>query len=586
MVNTDAVTLFQQIGWPKILVLLALLAPFGGMNPIRALLLSFSFASACFAQAPVLRTESGTTLLMVDDAPFLVRGGELGNSTAGGLDKLARHWQKLLDLNLNTVVAPVYWDRSEPAEGEFDWTLLDGLIEQARAHDMRLILLWFGAWKNSMSGYAPNWVKTDLDRFPRVETSGGRLLEIVSPFSDAVLAADRAAFRAFMQHLKSIDGDRHTVIMVQVENEIGMIEDARDHSALADAAWGEPVPQALVDALLKEERAGTLVPEFAQLWVENGRRTAGTWVEVFGPPPASEEIFMAWHFARFIEEVSKAGLEVYELPLFVNAALIRPAYEPGQYVSAGPLPHLMNIWRAGAPSLSLLAPDIYFPNFTHWTRLYHRAGNPLLIPEALRNEEASVNALYAFGQHEALGFSPFGIETMEPQAGRLLSESYQLLEQLTPLLTEKFGQNATRGLLPPAPGDQRQPHRVRLNGVVLNVIYERVAPPSLADGVINEAGDRSANLRALPAGGLIVALGHDEFLIAGIGLTITFDSEKPGEQMGVLEAEEGRFENGKWMNECWLGGDQTHQGRHIRLLPGNFGLQRVKLYRYPETRQR
>lgn len=544
------------------------------------LTLTFFLALSALAQLPHLRHEDGTTRLIVDGEPFIVRGGELGNSTAGGLDSLAKCWPGLVELNLNTVVAPVYWHACEPVEGTFDWTLLDGLIEQARAHEMRLVLLWFGSWKNSMSCYAPNWVKRDLERFPRAELSSGRRLEIVSPFSAEVVAADQRAFRAFMKHLRAIDGDAHTVIMVQVENEIGMVEEPRDHSALADAAWAQEVPRVLIESLLAQEAAGTLVPEFAAFWAGQGHRTAGTWAEVFGAGPAGEEIFMAWHFARFVQAVSEEGLKEYDLPLFVNAALIRPAYEPGQYVSAGPLPHLLNLWRAGAPALDFLAPDIYFPNFEHWTGLYHRMGNPLMIPEALRSNDASVNALYAFGQHQALGFSPFGIESIEAGPRDLLRQSYDLVRQLTPLLARTVGPEATRGFLPPAPGAQRAPHRVRLNGIVMNVTYERLEAPSLADGVINEAGDRPASLRTLPAGGLVIATGPDEFIFAGIGMTVTFDSENAGELIGILEVEDGHFESGKWVRDRWLSGDQTHQGRHLRLEPGRFDLQRIRLYRY------
>lgn len=303
-----------------------------------------------FRADPHLETHDGATRLIVDGKPFLARGGELGNSTAGGLGFLGQYWPKLVDLNLNTVVAPVYWDRSEPEEGTFDWTLLEGLIAQAREHEMRLILLWFGAWKDSMSCCAPNWVKTDLERFPRVKDRTGRKLEIVTPFSEALMEADRRAYLAMLEHLRAIDGESHIVIMVQVENEIGMIHDARDHSDLANAAWENPVPSALIDSLQREKAAGTLVPEFAALWSSHGEKTQGSWEEVFGPAPASEEIFMAWHFSRYVEALSSAGHAIYDLPTFVNAALIRPAYEPGQYVSAGPLPHLLNIWRERAIS--------------------------------------------------------------------------------------------------------------------------------------------------------------------------------------------------------------------------------------------
>ncbi len=550
------------------------------LQRLLSVLLPTCFAVTAFAQAPHLARQGSDAQLIVDGQPFLMRGGELGNSVAGGLGPLSHTWEKLTDLNLNTVVAPVYWDRSEPAEGVFDWTLLDGLIEQARAHEMRLVLLWFGAWKNSMSCYAPNWVKTDTARFPRSRDREGRALEILSPFSPAVLAADRAAFVAFMRHLHEIDRDRHTVIMVQIENEIGMIPDARDHADLANTAWAAPVPAALTASLAAQADAGTLVPEFAQLWEAHGHRSTGTWTEVFGPAPHSEEIFMAWHFAAYVQELAAAGRAEHDLPFLVNAALIRTLYEPGQYVSAGPLPHLINVWRAAAPDVDIYSPDIYFPEFAHWAGLYHRVGNPLLVPEALRNPDAAVNALYAFGEHSALGFSPFGIEAIDGHAARLLRESYDVIRQLTPLITAHAGRGTMRGLLPPTPAEQRAPHRLRLNEVILEVTYERTTAPALADGVINESGDARGTAR-LPAGGLVIATGPDEFVFAGTGARVTFHSENPGERIGILECETGRYDaDGNWINVSWLNGDQTHQGRHLRLEPGRFDIQRIKLYRY------
>ncbi|MCF3650046.1 DUF5597 domain-containing protein [Synoicihabitans lomoniglobus] len=532
------------------------------------------------AETPHLAAQGDATQLIVDGQPFIMRGGELGNSVAGGLDPLSATWDKLVDLNLNTVVAPVYWDRSEPQEGVFDWTLMDGLIAQAREHDMRLVLLWFGAWKNSMSCYAPNWVKLDTERFPRSRDREGRAVEILSPFSANVLAADRAAYVAFMRHLREIDSDHHTVIMVQIENEIGMIPSARDHAALAQAAWNAPVPAALTTSLAAQEKAGLLVPEFAQLWSTHGRRMSGSWTEVFGPEPASAEIFMAWAFAAYTQELATAGRAEIDLPVLVNAALIRTLYEPGQYPSAGPLPHLINVWRAAAPAIDIYSPDIYFPEFAHWTGLYHRVGNPLLVPEALRNTDASVNALYAVGQHDGLGFSPFGIESISGHAQRLLRDSYDAIRQLTPLLTAHQGRGTMRGLLPPTPAEQRVPQRVRLNNVILEVTYERTSAPSLADGVINESGDTRGSSR-LPAGGLVIATGPDEFVFAGIGAKVTFHSETPGEIVGILECETGRYDdNGEWTNLSWLNGDQTHQGRHLRLEPGRIDIQRIKLYRY------
>ena len=530
-------------------------------------------AAAQSPSLPHLRSEGGATQLVVNGRPFLIRGGELGNSSASNLDYLGPFWERFRALRLNTILAPVYWDLLEPEEGKFDFALVDGLVAAARKHDIKLVLLWFGTWKNSMSCYAPAWVKKDQRRFPRSVDASGRSVEILSPFFPANRDADARAFAALMKHLRAIDGEAQTVIMVQVENEIGMIPDARDHSEQATTAFASPVPPELIEFLVK--RADSLAPELRERWHSAGAKRAGTWADVFGGGAAAEEIFMAWHFARFTHHVTAAGKAEYPLPMFVNAALIRPGYQPGQYPSAGPLPHLIDVWRAGAPAIDFIAPDIYFPTFVEWTRRYVRGGNPLFIPEALRSPDAAVNALYAFAEHDAIGFSPFAIESIGEPAASLLAASYEVIEQLTPLILDHRGRGTMAGLLQEHP-DNRQPQQIRLNGYTLSANFERSAPPSLADG----AAAGSSTATAMPAGGLVIATGADEFLFAGIGVTVTFAATEPGWQTGILSVEEGRVVNGRWQNVRWLNGDETHQGRHLRLVPGRLSIQRIKLYRY------
>jgi beta-galactosidase GanA len=505
---------------------------------------------------PRLVRSGSATILEVDGEPFFIRGGELGNSSAERA-YLEPFWPRFEAMRLNTVVAPVSWDVVEPVEGAFDWTTVDELVEDARAHGMRLVLLWFGSWKNSMSCYAPAWVKTDVVRFPRARGSRGEALEILSPFSTANRDADARAFAALMAHLRDVD-DEHTVVLVQVENEIGMIPEARDHTAEAEAAYAEPVPAALLDALGKQP---------------------GTWTEVFGDGPATEEMFQAWAFATYVQEVAAAGRAELDLPMYTNAALIRPGAQPGQYPSAGPLPHLAQVWRAGAPALDFISPDIYFPNFAEWADRYVASGNPLFVPEALRSVDAAANALYAFGRHGAIGFSPFGIESVEGHAAALLTGAYDVVGQLEPLIAAHAGDGSMTGLLPPA-DDMRAPHRVRLDDVVLEATYERVPAPALADGVINESG-ASHGTERLPAAAIVIRIGPDELVVAGIGVTLTFHAVEPGgDTVGILSCAEGRFEDGTWQHLRWLNGDQTHQGRHVRLEPGRFAVQRVRLYRY------
>ena len=516
---------------------------------------------------PHLRRQGSATQLVVDGAPFLILGGEVGNSSASSLEYLQPFWATLRSLHLNTVLAPVYWELVEPTEGRFNFATIDTLIRDARANDMRLVLLWFGSWKNSMSSYAPAWMKTHQARFPRTEATRGQGQEILSPFSEANVQADARAFAALLRHLRALDGTHHTVLMVQVENEIGMIPEARDHSAVADSLFAQPVPKELMSYL--QAHRDSLVPELRARWDSAGAKPAGAWEAVFGTGLHTDEMFMAWHFARYAERVAAAGKAEYPLPMFVNAALVRPGYLPGRYVSAGPLPHLIDVWRAAAPSIDMLSPDIYFPNVVEWTTKYARSGNPMFIPEARLSAESAVHALYVIGAHNAIGFSPFAIESVKEPERHPLARSYRMLSQLASLILAAQGRGTMVGVIPAVAFDgtvNGSPQRVVLAGeFALTVTFE---PAATSQG-------------APPRGGLIVALAPDEFIIAGTGIVVTFAPVSAGDPIaGILSAQEGRYVRGQWSPIRWLNGDQTHQGRHIRLESNEFSVQRVKLYRY------
>ena len=219
-------------------------------------------------------------------------------------------------MNLNTVLAVVPWDIVEPVEGQFDFTLVNQIVEDARAHDLRLVLLWFGSWKNGFSHYVPEWVKRDPTRFPRAQIRTGTV-EILSTFHDANVAADAKAFAAFMRHLRSIDEQQRTVIMVQVQNEVGLHGDTRDRHEAADTAFQQPVPRELMNFLARHRE--TLLPETRALWHSSGYKANGSWAEVFGNGPAADEAFMGWHYARYVDRFAAAGKAEYQLPMYVNA---------------------------------------------------------------------------------------------------------------------------------------------------------------------------------------------------------------------------------------------------------------------------
>ena len=527
-------------------------------------------ASLSNAAPPRLEKHGDTQQLVVAGKPFLILGGELGNSSASSAEYMKPHWPRLKAMHLNTVLAPVYWELIEPTQGKFDWSSLDAMLRDARAQDLKLVLLWFGAWKNSMSTYAPAWVKRDSVRYPRVKITNGSSVEILSALSKNTLDADARAYAELMAHLAQVDARDNTVLMIQVENEIGMLPIAREHGMVADKAWAAAVPPELMKALAA--RGEKLEPELLQRWKTNGRKSAGSWAQVFGEDEWGQEVFSAWQYARFVEALVKAGKARYDIPMYANVALNRTGRKPGEYPSGGPLPHLIDVWKAGAPSLDFLAPDIYFPNFSQLAARYRRADNMLFIPEAnnATNPQGPANAFYSFGALDSLGFSPFSIESLG-DAPNSLSQSYEVFEQLKPLLLAARGQGRMAGFRATLNEDGSvvdTPAKATLGGIEFTVTF--IDPWTPKDQ------QTSAN-----HGGLLIHSGED-FWFAGQGITVTFrGAESGGPMVGIELAEEGVFDaQGQWVAGRRLNGDQTHQGRHIRLPPGKPQIQKVRLYWY------
>lgn len=562
------------------------LASLAGMFPVLA------------QQMPHWQKQGSATQLMVDNRPYLILGGELGNSSASSPQDIDRIFPKLKRIALNTVLVPAYWDLIEAEEGTFDFSLVDHAITQARANDLRIVFLWFGAWKNSMSCYAPLWFKQDYKKYPRVRTQTGKPLEIASPFSDNVFQADSKAFKAFMRHLSETDGDKHTVIMVQVENEIGMLESARDYSEEANRLFQSAIPEKLADYLVKNKK--TLHPWLAEKWQKAGGKTEGNWQEVFGTDLHTDEIFMAWHYASYVERMIQCGREAYNLPMYVNAAMNSRGRKPGEYPSAGPLAHLIDIWHCAAPGIDLLAPDLYDKGFTGWTAQYKLHNNPLFIPEIRLEPNDGVRAFYVFGEHDGIGFSPFSIEDAPDRPSYQLTQSYLKLKELMPLITRYQGQGAMKGLL----FDQTEKERTLAWDNTLLICKHFFTLPwdsRATDGSVWPEG-----------GGLVIRMAENEYLIAGSGIVVEFKSKeeaalstaqaKLGEDGFVLEGEGRQASAVRWKNEKRIGigsvdevsvnedgslnfirrynGDQDHQGRHARIGVDNFQILHVKLYEY------
>lgn len=510
---------------------------------------------SCVAMAapPALEKQGTAMRLVVKGRPMLVLAGEVGNSSASSAAYMAPHWARLKAMHLNTVLMPVSWELIEPQEGRFDWSSVDALVAAARANDLKLVFLWFGAWKNSMSTYAPAWVKRDQARFPRAHLPSGQALDILSALVPATREADAHAFAALLGHLKQIDGERNTVLMIQVENEVGMLPVAREYGADADRQFQSPVPDELVQRLGKKP---------------------GDWNTVFGGGDAAAEAFSAWTYSRYVDAVARAGKAVYALPMYVNAALNHTGKAPGEYPSGGPVPHLLDIWKAGAPSLDLLAPDIYFPDFVDLAAQFRRSDNPLFIPEANNadRDEVPANAFYAFGKLDAIGFGPFSIESIDTRQPNPLGDAYGILAQLSPAILDAQGLGRMAGFRP----------RILEDGTLVEAPQTEVIGNYRFTVSFIDPWTPRSDQKIATHGGLIVQIGPEDYLLGGQGIVVTFAAVGEGApNAGIDNVWEGSFDSrGAWIPGRLLNGDQTHQGRHLRLEPGRFQIQRVRLYRY------
>ena len=533
-------------------------------------------------QIPHLEKQGTATRLVVEGKPFLMLAGELHNSTAGGFDYMRPVWKRMADKNLNSIIATVSWELMEPEEGKFDFALVDSVIAGAREANLKLVFIWFASWKNAGSIYMPEWVKKDYKKYPRARDEKGKPLEILSTFGEAAVAADAKAFAALMRHIKEVDSKYQTVVMMQVENEMGVLDNMgttpgnarRDFSDVANLAYNSNVPKELIDYLIQHKQ--NLYPELIKVWGAHGFKPSGSWEEVFGKsffkPDRkdwkfysfyTEELFSAWNYAKYAEKVAAAGKKEYPVPMYVNAWLKQPfSYIPGKYPSGGPLPQVLDIWRAAAPSIDFIAPDIYTDEFKWVCDEYTRSGNPLFIPETRGSEVGAARAFYAFGQYDASCFSPFGIDGATDAENEPLDETYAVLQKMSPVILQNQGKGTMKGILVDTVS---RTHQFEMGDYLIKA--------KLAGGE-----------RTTIAGGLIIQTGPAEFIVAGKGLDIFFLPKDSSARIGILAVDEGTFENGKWIAQRRLNGDETHastwDGTGNKLPADKVSIQKISLYSY------
>ena len=520
-------------------------------------------AHSAFASPPRIRGSGGTAQLLVDGKPFLMLGGELGNSSAGTAAQADAILPRLAAQHFNTVLMPVAWNEIEPREGRFDFAILDRWLAAARQQRLHLVLLWFGSWKNAFSSYAPQWVLADVTRFPRAVAADGSALPILSVFGDETRRLDGAAFAALLRHVRTVDSTSRTVLMVQVENEVGYLGlGGRDRSAAANRLFAGPPPQQLLTGL---HQPGTRLPHrLADDFNPDGR----DWAQAFGP--SADEVFMAWYYARFIDQVTQAGKREYALPVYMNAQLPAPRERAGDYPSGGPYPLTQPVYRAAAPAIDFYAPDIYWPDFEGWVARYQEQGNPVFVPES-RLSLAPYNALFAFGQARAIGFSTFGVDDVPggvPSNTPTLAAVYQVLAELGDRFVRAQANGQTRGLVLHLTSP-RPFQTVALDGYLFRATLARSWPaqqPLTSDGAM-----------------LVMQSAPGEFYVLGSGLTVSFlrDPDVDDHLAGIAAVAELAWRDGRWTVAKQLNGDQSDQGRELLLDAHAIHLYRVRLYSYP-----
>lgn len=501
---------------------------------------------------PRIVHRDGRYALLVDGAPYLMLGAQINNSSAWPA-MLPKVWPAIGFLHANTVEMPVYWEQFEPSPDHFDYSVLDTLLAQAREHHVHLVLLWFGTWKNGSGHYMPEWMKLAPDRYPRMIGADGRPIDSPSPYAAATLHADIQAFTALMRHLKIADPQR-TVLMVQVENEPGTWGSVRDYSPAAQKLFKAPVPARMLRALHKQ--AAT---------------PSADWQSVFGDD--AEEFFQAWSVARYIEQVAAAGKAVYPLPLYVNAALRNP-FKPGRppsYESGGATDNVIPIWKAAAPSIDLLAPDIYMRQSRLYLKildLYHRPDNPLFVPET-GNSPGFARYFFSALGHGAIGFSPFGIDytgyVNAPLGATRVNEKslkpFALNYELIGPMDREIARLNLEGKLQAVAEVRGKPSQTLRFGAWKVIVSYGL--PQFGPGK-NPPGNPKPIGRAL-----VALLARNQFLVAGFFCRVDFHvaDAASGKHRQFLRVEEGTFKNGSFKHIRIWNGDQTDWGLNFTSVP-------------------
>ncbi|MFP5039834.1 DUF5597 domain-containing protein [Parasediminibacterium sp. JCM 36343] len=517
------------------------------MKNILVTFLAFFFCCG-YAQLPHLqKNKYGVTQMVVKGKPFLMLAGELYNSSASNRAYMESTMKTLSSANLNTVFVPISWELIEPKENQFDFSSIDQTLSLARRNNLKIVFLWLATWKNGISPYAPMWLMQNTEQYWRVKNADGKNTQTLSAFCNATLEADKKAYVEVMKHIAKVDAIENTVLAMQVENEVGVFAQTRDFSPPANEAFSKEVPQSLLQYLIKNEP--TIEVELKAAWKENGSKTKGSWAEVFGKTDFTDLFFMAWHYGVFVNEIALAGKKIYALPTYINCWMpatpkpeARPNYtKPGTYPSGGPIIMVADIWKAAAPAIDIISPDIYGDDFDLQAGFFHRNDNPLFIPET---KAIAGRATYAFANLNAICFSPFGIDDQTDS----MKLEYGMLQQMAPFILQYQGSGKMKGFYRNE-NDTIGGFIALGNDVLLNVHLTRPYTKR------NE--DLYANGKYPTTYGIVIQTGENECIVAGKNIYVSAKSINPAKEVWLRDVWEGNFSEGKWKKNTLMNGDEA-----------------------------
>jgi len=470
----------------------------------------------------------------VNGQPFFPVGGQSRNSSGYNAAEAEAAFRAVELIHGNTLEIPVYWEQIEPEEGRFDFASVDALLESARQHRVRLVLLWFGTWKNGDMDYTPAWAKTNPERFRRVTSPTGKRVWVLSSHCQANWEADRRAFCALCEHLAARDSTERTVIALQIENEPGILGSDRDYGPQGQAAFEQPVPTELVTRM-KEAGRG---PVYEQ-WQAAGGREVGSWPELFGW--AAGELMSAWSIATYIDALAEAGKAIYDIPMYVNVWLGDGGWAVAgeTYPSGGAVSKVLDVFKWFTPHVDLIAPDIYVADSRGYDQIcaiYARNDNPLFVPESAPGGSNTWNMFRAVADYNAIGYAFFAVEHVLAEGGvsvsadhQSLVDAFRCLAAAVPLLLRYQGTGKIHAVVQE---ENAQSQRLPLDGWLGLVEFGEGTMhwrpkdwrhrPERRPGLEQADGNRGR--------GLVVQAGRNEFYLVGANYRLLLRPLLPPEQ--------------------------------------------------------